>query len=115
MGLTLGMGGALLLLLNIWFEYSIDQFHTKKDRIYKVYYLEMLNGRQECTEAEDPSLAPSLPESIPIDQRQHPDILYRKNIFPWRYTNKIYRVLCRSGLSEHIQFPTKRRQRRSCP
>ncbi len=31
------MAGAGLLLMNIYYEFSIDQFHEKKDQVFKVY------------------------------------------------------------------------------
>ncbi|MEK6476504.1 ABC transporter permease [Catalinimonas sp. 4WD22] len=35
-GLTLGIGGALVIFLIVRFELSFDDFHTKSDRIYRV-------------------------------------------------------------------------------
>ncbi len=36
-GAGIGMAGAGLLLLNIYYEFSIDQFREKKDQVFKVY------------------------------------------------------------------------------
>jgi putative ABC transport system permease protein len=43
-GLSLAMAGAILLLLWIQNAISIDQFHVKKDQLYKVYKNETSNG-----------------------------------------------------------------------
>jgi hypothetical protein len=43
-GLSLGMAGAALLLLNIQYELSVDQFHSKKDQIYKIFNQGIVDG-----------------------------------------------------------------------
>lgn len=35
-GLAVGLAGFLLIMQYVWYEKSYDQFHTKKDRIYRV-------------------------------------------------------------------------------
>lgn len=46
-GLAIGMASAILILLLVQNEFSYDQFHVKKDRIYALYNRGMLNGRLE--------------------------------------------------------------------
>src|ERR1700712_5725868 len=72
-GLALGTSGALLLLINVWFEYSVDGFHANKDRISKLYYRETVSGNIECREANSTSIGSSL-------QRQYPQIAYSTRI-----------------------------------
>ncbi len=64
-GLALGMAGAVLLLLNIQYEFSVDQFHKKKDNIYKAYNKQMINGKLECGGATSPLLAQALKQDYP--------------------------------------------------
>ncbi|HZK62776.1 MAG TPA: ABC transporter permease [Puia sp.] len=44
MGLSIGMASAILILLWIQNEVSFDRFHAKKDRLYKMYNRDKLNG-----------------------------------------------------------------------
>lgn len=64
-GLALGMAGAALLILNIQYEVSVDQFHEKKDHIYKAYNKGEVNGKLECWNATPPPLAPALEKNYP--------------------------------------------------
>jgi ABC-type antimicrobial peptide transport system permease subunit len=66
-GLALGMAGAGLLLLNIYYEISIDQFHEKKDRVFKVYNKTAVNDRLICHDHSQSPLGPAL-------QKEHPQI-----------------------------------------
>jgi len=43
-GLALGMAAAVLLLLNIQYGLSVDQFHEKKTQLYEVYGKGMANA-----------------------------------------------------------------------
>jgi putative ABC transport system permease protein len=43
-GLALGMASATLLLLNIQYGLSIDQFHEKKTNLYEAYNKGVING-----------------------------------------------------------------------
>ncbi len=47
-GLALGMAAATLLLLNIAFGLSMDQFHEKKAHIYEAYTKGIVNGNLSC-------------------------------------------------------------------
>lgn len=64
-GLALGMAGAVLLVMNIQYESSIDQFHTKKDHIYKAYNKNIINGKLEAWNVTSASLAPALKKDYP--------------------------------------------------
>jgi putative ABC transport system permease protein len=65
-GLSLGMAGAALLLLNIQYELSVDQFHTKKDQIYKVFNQGTVDSRNVhfdfCAAPLGPVLLKEYPE-----------------------------------------------------
>ena len=64
-GLALGMAGAGLLLLNIYYEVSIDQFHEKKDRVFKVYNKTFVNDRLICYDHSQSPLGPTLQKEFP--------------------------------------------------
>jgi putative ABC transport system permease protein len=64
-GLALGMAGAGLLLLNIYYMISIDQFHEKKDRVFKVYNKTAINGRLSCHDHSPAPLGPALQKEYP--------------------------------------------------
>ena len=59
-GLAIGIAGAVVLLLLIQFELSIDQFHKNKDRIYQVYSRANVNGETEAWPITPMELAPVL-------------------------------------------------------
>jgi ABC-type antimicrobial peptide transport system permease subunit len=60
LGLTLGITGAGLLLLNVHYDLSVDQFHEKKNNIYKVYNREIVNSNIECRSNTAAPLATAL-------------------------------------------------------
>jgi hypothetical protein len=64
-GLSLGMAGAVLLLLNIQHKLSFDQFHEKKENIYKAYNKDIVNGKVKCWNITPPPLAPALKQGYP--------------------------------------------------
>lgn len=64
-GLTLGMAGAIVLLLNIQYEYSVDQFHTNKNNLYFTYSKLTSNGQVECWAASPATLAPAMQKEFP--------------------------------------------------
>ena len=64
-GLTLGITGAGLLLLNVHYDLSVDQFHEKKNDIYKVYNREIVNSNIECWSNTAPPLATALKTDYP--------------------------------------------------
>ncbi len=65
MGLALGMAGAILLLLNIRYGLSYDQFHEKKADLYTAYNRGSINGQLLCWNATAPPLGPVLKNAFP--------------------------------------------------
>ena len=68
-GLALGMAGAGLLLLNIRYEFSVDQFHEKKDRVFKVYSKTMTDGRLQVNDISSAPMGPALQKEYPQIQQ----------------------------------------------
>ncbi|SDF77660.1 ABC transporter permease [Chitinophaga filiformis] len=79
-GLSLGMAAAILLLLNIQYGLSIDQFHEKKANIYKAYTKGIVNGKLSCWEFTAGPLGPAL--------KNYPDV---RNMARTIVTNKLLR------------------------
>jgi putative ABC transport system permease protein len=63
-GLALGITGALLLFLWIAKEFSYDQFHADKDRIYMAWNRATENGGVNCWSVTPRILAPTLQENF---------------------------------------------------
>jgi putative ABC transport system permease protein len=63
-GLALGITGALLLFLWIAKEFSYDQFHEDKDRIYKAWNRATENGGVHCWDVTPRILAPTLQDNF---------------------------------------------------
>lgn len=61
-GLVLGVTGALLLFLWIAQEFSFEQYHQDKDRLYMAWNRSLENGQLICWETTPRVLAPSLKE-----------------------------------------------------
>jgi putative ABC transport system permease protein len=61
-GLALGMTGALLLYLWIAREFTYDQFHADKNRLYKAWNRASSNGNIHCWDVTPRILAPTLLE-----------------------------------------------------
>ena len=80
-GLALGMAGAILLLLNIQYGLSVDQFHQKKASIYEAYNKGIVSGQLICWNATAPPLAEAL-------KKDFPEI---KNVARVIYTNRLLR------------------------
>ena len=64
-GLSLGMAGAVLLMLNIQYDLSFDQFHEHRNTIFKAYNKDVVNGKLECWSITPPPLAPALKQEYP--------------------------------------------------
>ncbi len=64
-GLALWMAGAVLLIMNIQYELGIDQFHVKKDIIYKAFNKDVINGKLEAWNVTSASLAPAMQKDYP--------------------------------------------------
>lgn len=62
MGLTLGIASALLLFLWIEKEFSYDQFHSDKDRIFVAWNRQLQNGEVSCWSITPRVLAPTINE-----------------------------------------------------
>jgi putative ABC transport system permease protein len=66
LGLTFGMGSALLIFLWVNDELGVNQFHTKIDRIYKVLENQHYSGGKIYTfEATPAPMAPAVKEEYP--------------------------------------------------
>jgi putative ABC transport system permease protein len=63
-GLALGMAAATILLLNIQYGLSIDQFHEKKAHLFEAYNKGIINGQLICWNTTASPLGPVL-KSIP--------------------------------------------------
>ncbi len=63
-GLALGITGALLLFLWISKEFTYDQFHADKDRIYKAWNRDTNNGKVSCWDVTPRILVPTLQEGF---------------------------------------------------
>src|SRR5258708_1484017 len=59
-GLDLGMAEAVLLLLNIQYGLSVDQFHEKKAQLYEAYGKGMANGELSVDKSASGLLGPVL-------------------------------------------------------
>ena len=64
-GLTLGMTGAVLLILTIGYNASYDQFHKNKDNIYCLYSNMEVNGHLETWPFIPAVLGPALAANYP--------------------------------------------------
>jgi putative ABC transport system permease protein len=79
-GLALGMAAATLLLLNIQYGLSIDQFHEKKANLYLAYNKAFINGGIVCYDATAAPLAPALknyPEIKNVARMAGANLLFR--------------------------------------
>jgi len=65
MGLAIGMASALLLIIWINFQFSVDQFHVKKDRIYQLFSRATINGQVECWSNTPMVMGPLLKKEYP--------------------------------------------------
>ncbi|HEX5153752.1 MAG TPA: ABC transporter permease [Parafilimonas sp.] len=64
-GLTIGITCSLLILSFVKYELSFDQFHTKKDRIYRVNYDVLMGGNQTVSPSVPVFVAPELKKRFP--------------------------------------------------
>lgn len=75
-GLTVGMAGAILILMWIHFESSFDQFHTKKDQLFEVWNQADFNGQLNSWSYTPKPLGPILgseyPEVVAFTRFQYP-------------------------------------------
>jgi putative ABC transport system permease protein len=64
-GLVIGMTLAVLLLLWVQYEFTYDQFHAKKDRLYEVYHQAVYDGNIGTSNFTPQPLAPVLEANYP--------------------------------------------------
>src|SRR5450755_1770589 len=64
-GLSIGLAGAILISLLLQHDFSIDQFHLKKDRIFQIYSRGLINGKMQYDERTPMPLAPILKLNFP--------------------------------------------------
>ncbi|MCJ8211255.1 ABC transporter permease [Mucilaginibacter sp. RS28] len=64
-GLAIGMASAALILLWVQNEVSYDQFHSKKDRLYKVYNRSVFDGKLHCWASTPKPLASTMRTEYP--------------------------------------------------
>lgn len=68
-GLTLGITSCLVIAMYVRHELSFDQFHSKKDRIYRVNYDITMGGRQTISPSVPAFVAPHLKTQFPEIQQ----------------------------------------------
>jgi putative ABC transport system permease protein len=64
-GLSIGMAGAVLILLWIQNEVSFDKFHKNKDNLYEVYGLSSADGKVSPIPYTSQPLGPALKQNYP--------------------------------------------------
>lgn len=65
LGLAVGICCCLLIMLFLRSEVSYDQFHSKSDRLYRMYMNEKIKGEVYTNVATPVPLAPALQSSFP--------------------------------------------------
>jgi len=65
LGLAVGIAGTALILLWVQSELSIDQFHTKKDRLFFAWNKEVFDGRVQCWPVTPQPMAEALKKDYP--------------------------------------------------
>lgn len=64
-GLTIGITCCLLILSFVKYETSFDQFHSKKDRIYRVNYDVLMGGNQTISPSVPVFVGPEIKSKFP--------------------------------------------------
>src|SRR5688500_7948198 len=64
-GLSVGIACCLLIMLFVKSEWSYDRFHSKADRIYRVWLDEIYEGKHFINTVTPIPLAPALQSNIP--------------------------------------------------
>ena len=84
-GMSIGLTACLLILLYICHERSFDQFHAKKDHLYRVNYDVLMGGKQV--------VSPSVPVFVGPQLREHfPEVVAMTRFSPeWRPRTIRYR------------------------
>ena len=65
-GLSIGLAGAILIALILQHDFSYDQFHQKKDRIFLVYTRGLVNGKMQYDKSTPMPLSPILKANFPL-------------------------------------------------
>ena len=105
-GLAIGMAGAILILLWIQNEVSYDQFHEKKNRIYKAYSLTYADGTLMSWGNTPKTVARAIEKDLPeVEQATRVNF---QNVFLMRVGDK--RLLIRgnhvdSNFLQMFSFP----------
>jgi putative ABC transport system permease protein len=102
-GLTLGMTGAALLFLWVGKEFSYDQFHESKERIYKAWNREIQHGEAQCWSNTPRILAPTLVQEYPAVESA---ISYASYGSPQLFTAGKTKLIKNSGVYTDPQFLT---------
>lgn len=101
LGLAVGMTGALLLFLWIHEEFSFEDFHSDKDRIYKAWNRTNENGQINCWDNTPRILAPTLVEEFaPVENSVSFALWGSKQLFNYGNT----RLLKTSGAYTDSEF-----------
>src|SRR3569833_3115867 len=64
-GLAVGMASAMVILLWVQNELSVDRFYTKTDRIYAAYNRNMINGEMLAISQTPEIMAPTFKKNYP--------------------------------------------------
>lgn len=64
-GLSIGLACAILILLLLHREFSYDQFHVKRDRIFQLYTGSVVDGKMQYDQRTPMLLAPVLKSNFP--------------------------------------------------
>jgi putative ABC transport system permease protein len=64
-GLSVGILCCMMILLFVKFEFSFDQFHSKRDRLYRVNYNTTIDGNQTISPSVPVFVAPHLKRMFP--------------------------------------------------
>ncbi|WP_246230423.1 ABC transporter permease [Mucilaginibacter humi] len=68
-GLAIGMAAAILILLWIQNEVSVDRFHKNTDRIYRVWNRVVEDGAIQCTNNISEPAARAIEQDLPEVER----------------------------------------------
>src|SRR4051794_10997395 len=65
LGLAVGIACCILIMLFVRSEYSYDKFHSKSDRLYRVWVKEMVEGQPYLDGVTPVPMAPTLQAMFP--------------------------------------------------
>ena len=108
------MAAAALILLWVQHEYSFDQFHATKDRLYEVWNRDVRNGKTNCWNTTPKPMGPAIQKDYDEVERT-----VRVNYdFPilFTYGEKRIKASCNivdSGFLQLFTFPLLTKWKRS--